>query len=92
MNDVLDALGGSLVVALLVVGWLTVRDIFRRDLGSAKASAWVLIVVLVPPLGAIAYWVTRRPRPDQVERVDANERARRDSSQRRAVDRTYPAP
>ena len=59
MNDLLEVLGGTIVVVLLVVGWLTIRDIFRRNLDTAKTGAWVLIVVLVPPFGAIAYWVTR---------------------------------
>jgi hypothetical protein len=59
MNDLLDVLGSTLVVVLLVIGWLTIRDIVRRSLGMAKTAAWVLIIVLVPPVGAIAYWVTR---------------------------------
>ena len=64
MNDLLDVLSGTLAVALLVIGWLTIRDILRggRGMTKAKAAAWVLIVVLVPPFGAIAYWVARTPR------------------------------
>ena len=75
MNDLLDVLGGTLVVVLVVVVWLTIRDIFRRSLGMAKTSAWLLIVVLLPPVGAIAYWVTRAPGPDEVKRKDDNKRA-----------------
>lgn len=83
MNDLPEVLGGTLVVVLLVVGWLTIRDIFRRSLGMAKTAAWLLIVVLLPPVGAIAYWVTRKPGPDEVERVYDNERALRESARRR---------
>ena len=61
MNDLLLVLAAILAVALVLVGLLTIRDIFRRGLGMQKASAWMLIVILVPPVGAIAYWVTRTP-------------------------------
>jgi ABC-type transport system involved in cytochrome bd biosynthesis fused ATPase/permease subunit len=92
MNALLEVLGGILVVVLLVVACLTIRDIFRRGLGMGKTSAWLLIVILVPLLGAIAYWVTRKSSPDEVERVYDNERALRESAQRRPVDNTYLGP
>ena len=89
MNDLLQVFGGTLAVTLMVVGVLTIRDVFRRGLGMGKTAAWLLIVVLVPPVGAIAYWVTRKPQPDEVERVYDNERALHDSAHRRPVDTTY---
>jgi hypothetical protein len=71
---------------LLIIGWLTIRDIVRRRLGRAKTGAWLIIVVLVPPVGAIAYWVTRKPGPDEVERMYDDKRALRESARRRPID------
>ena len=51
-----------IVTVTLVIVWvITVVDIVRRHLGTMATAAWLLIVVLIPFLGAIAYWALRKP-------------------------------
>jgi hypothetical protein len=75
-------------VALVIIWGITVFDIFRRHLGTKQTSAWLLIVVLLPFVGALAYWVLRKPEPGDAERAAAVERDRREQAQRRSFDST----
>jgi hypothetical protein len=70
-------------VALVIVWMITVVDIVRRHLGAKQTSAWLLIVVLLPFVGALAYWVLRKPEPGDAARLAAVERDRRDEARRR---------
>jgi hypothetical protein len=47
-------------VALVAVWAYTVADILRRPLDRRQTLAWVLIVILLPFVGALLYWVLRR--------------------------------
>jgi len=51
---------GSVVVMIL---WVVVLlDLFRRsDLTTAKIVLWIVVIVLVPLLGAIVYLLVRSP-------------------------------
>jgi hypothetical protein len=75
-------------VALVIVWVITVVDIVRRHLGAKQTSAWLLIVVLLPFVGAVAYWVMRKPEPGDAERASAAARDRRDQARRRSFDST----
>ena len=75
-------------VALVIVWVITVVDIVRRHLGAKQTSAWLLIVVLLPFVGALGYWVLRKPAPGDAARVAAAERDRRDQARRRPFDST----
>jgi Phospholipase_D-nuclease N-terminal len=75
-------------VALVIVWVITVFDIIRRHLGAKRTSAWLLIVVLLPFVGAAAYWVLRKPEPGDAERAAAVERDRREHARRRSFDST----
>jgi hypothetical protein len=49
---------------LLLIWIVTMVDIFRRaDLTRGKKAAWALIVLLVPIIGVIAYFIVRPPDP-----------------------------
>jgi hypothetical protein len=65
-----------------------VVDIVRRHLGSKQTSAWLLIVVLLPFAGAVAYWALRKPERGDATRVAAAERDRREQARRRSSDST----
>jgi len=77
------------IAFLLAVVWvITVVDIVRRHLGAKSTTAWLLIVLLVPFVGAILYWVMRKPTPDELQRtVDAQSDVRNEA-RRRSVDST----
>jgi hypothetical protein len=71
----------GLVVLIIVV--LTVVDIVRRHLGAGATTAWILIVIIVPIIGSIIYWVMRKDSPEEVEQSYAAEAERRAQAQRR---------
>lgn len=47
-------------VALVAVWAFTVADILRRGFDRRRLLAWILIVILLPFVGALLYWVLRR--------------------------------
>jgi hypothetical protein len=55
-------------VALVIVWVITVVDIVRRHLGAKHTAAWLLIVILLPFIGAVAYWAMRKPTAAEIER------------------------
>jgi type VI protein secretion system component VasK len=70
---------------LLMVWAVTVVDIFRSHLDRTHTAAWLLIVVLLPFVGAILYWVMRKPSGDEVQQAALAEQSRRDEARRRPV-------
>ena len=84
--------GGLLGFILLVIWVFTIVDIVKRHLGAAKTSAWILIVIIVPFLGALLYWILRKPSADELQRQVDNERAMRESAHSRPFDSTSIAP
>jgi len=68
------------VVVIIVV--LTIIDIVRRHLGPGPTAGWILIVVLLPVIGAIVYWVMRKPSADEVEQSYAADAERRAQANR----------
>ena len=75
----------TIAVLLLIVAVITVVDIVRRHLGRARTSAWILIVVLLPVIGSIAYWIQRKPTVEEVEHYADVDRDRREQARRRPV-------
>ena len=85
----LQAVGGLLGLILLVIWVFTIADIVRSHLGTAKTSAWILIVVIVPFLGALIYWFwLREPSETEVQRQIDNEQAMRESAHHAPFDST----
>jgi hypothetical protein len=58
---------GAVLVAFLWI--VTLFDLLRRHLGSKQTAAWALIIVLLPFVGAIGYWIMRKPPADEVRRA-----------------------
>ena len=87
-----EIVGGFLGFIVLVIWVLTIVDIVRRHLGAAKTAAWILIIIIVPFVGALLYWIMRKPTADEVQRQVDNERAMRDSAHNRPFDSTSIAP
>jgi hypothetical protein len=87
-----EIVGGFLGFIVLVIWVLTIVDIVRSHYGAAKTAAWIVIVLLLPFLGALFYWIMRKPTPDEVQRQVDNERAMRESAEHRPFDSTSIAP
>ena len=86
---ILFAVGGLLGLILLVIWVLTIVDIVRSHLGAAKTSAWILIVIILPFVGALLYWfVLRQPTEGEVQRRIDNESAMRENARHTPFDST----
>jgi hypothetical protein len=62
----MSLLWGVMIVVVAIVWLVTVSDLVRRHLGTKRTVAWLLIVLIVPLLGAALYWVLRGPEPTTV--------------------------
>lgn len=58
-----------ILLPLLVIWAVALIDIFRRHLPRATTAAWVLIVVLLPVVGTIAYFLLRKPTKEEIEQA-----------------------
>ena len=68
---------GIIGFAVLILWVLALIDLSRRpDLDRTHRMAWVLIIVLLPIIGAIAYLVMRPTLPDEREKIIRDEAAR----------------
>lgn len=60
---------GLFIIVLWVLGLV---DVFRRpDFDRGKRAAWVLIIVLLPIVGTIAYFINRPTLPEEREKIIA---------------------
>jgi hypothetical protein len=60
----------SVIVVPLVIIWaLGVFDIFRSHRSRSTTAAWLLIVILLPVIGSIAYWILRKPSEKEIMRA-----------------------
>lgn len=76
--------------ALLAVWIGTAVDIRRRRLGVWKAVGWLLVALLVPFIGALIYWLMRKPDADESERAAAAAASQRAETRDRGIDSTRP--
>ena len=61
---------GILGVIILICWVLGLADVTKRpDFDRAKKSAWILIIVLLPVVGTIVYFVMRPTLPDEREKI-----------------------
>ena len=56
-------------IPLLVIWAIAIVDIIRRDLSSMTKAAWIMIVLILPVIGTIAYFVMRKPTEQEVRRA-----------------------
>jgi hypothetical protein len=58
---------GLVVIALWIIGLV---DLSRRpDLDRQRRFTWILLIVLLPIVGTIIYWVKRPILPDEREKI-----------------------
>lgn len=59
-------LSGFLIVGLIVVWCAVIYDLLQRaDVSQWQKVVWAVVVVLLPVLGTLAYYLTR-PAPEKV--------------------------
>jgi hypothetical protein len=58
-----------ILVPVLLIWAVGLIDIFRRDLPRGTKAAWVLIVVLLPIVGTIAYFLLRKPTEKEIRQA-----------------------
>jgi hypothetical protein len=54
-------------ICVAIIWVITLIDLFRRHLGAGPTAGWLIIVILLPFIGAVAYWIVRKPSSDEVE-------------------------
>jgi len=73
----------TLIAILVAVIWvITLIDLFRRHLGVGPTIGWLVLVIVLPFVGAIIYWIVRKPSADEVQHYVDVERATRHEEQR----------
>jgi phospholipase D-like protein len=80
--------GGVFGLILLAIWVVTIIDIVGHHLGAAKTSAWILIIIIVPFLGSLLYWILRKPTPEEIQRHVDGQLALRDATRARDFDST----
>jgi hypothetical protein len=55
----------SVIAAILAI--VSIVDIVQRHYGGGKTVLWIVIVVIFPFLGSIAYWALRPNAPGEAE-------------------------
>jgi amino acid transporter len=76
---------GFVVVAVIVIG--TIVDVFRRHYSTKATLGWLLLVVILPVVGALIYWGTRKPTDHEVEEKYLGEADVRRSREAQPFDR-----
>lgn len=68
-----------ILIPLLVVWGIGLMDIFRRDLPRGRKAGWILVVVLLPVVGTITYFLFRKPTEAEIKHAQqAGAERRRD--------------
>jgi membrane protease YdiL (CAAX protease family) len=65
-----------ILVPLLVIWAVGLIDIFRRDLPRGTKTAWTLIVVLLPVVGTVTYFLLRKPTEKEIQEAGVRQRHR----------------
>jgi Phospholipase_D-nuclease N-terminal len=59
----------AIATLIVVIDALTLVDAARRPHSRWGLVAWVLAVLVLPLVGAVAYWVLRGPAPSDAARA-----------------------
>jgi hypothetical protein len=85
-------IGGVFGLILLAIWVITIIDMVGRHLGAGKTAAWLVIVLLLPFVGSLLYWILRKPTAEEIQRQVDGERALRDAARARDFDTTSIGP
>jgi hypothetical protein len=60
-----------ILIPLLIVWVIGIFDILRSPLGGSTKAFWILIVLILPVVGTLIYFATRRPTAEEIEKTQA---------------------
>jgi Phospholipase_D-nuclease N-terminal len=55
-----------ILIPLAIVWALAIVDIVRRHLPLAQTAGWILLVVLLPVIGTLVYFLLRKPTEEEI--------------------------
>ena len=58
-----------IVVPLVIIWVLGIVDIFQSHRSRSTTAAWLIIVILLPVIGSITYWIVRKPTEKEIMRA-----------------------
>jgi hypothetical protein len=76
------------ICALAVIWVISIVDLFRHHYSGWTTFGWLALIVILPFIGAIAYWAMRKPSADELEREVMGEAELRRSAAARPFDST----
>lgn len=57
-----------IVAVLIAVVWaFTAADVFRQHYSGWATFGWLVLIVMLPFVGSLIYWIRRTPSADEVE-------------------------
>jgi Phospholipase_D-nuclease N-terminal len=60
-----------ILLPLVVIWVIGLVDIVRRDLPRQATIAWILVVLLLPLVGTLLYFLLRKPTQEELRRAQA---------------------
>jgi phospholipase D-like protein len=60
-----------ILIPLLIVWVIGIFDILRSSLRRSTKAVWIVIVLILPVVGTVIYFATRRPTPEDIEGIQA---------------------
>ena len=73
------ALWVFILIPLAIVWALGIVDILRRHLSLAQTAGWILLVVVLPVIGTLVYFLLRKPTQEEILRAQQAAADHRDS-------------
>jgi Phospholipase_D-nuclease N-terminal len=72
-----------ILLPLVVVWIIGLVDIFRRELSRQAKAGWILIVVVLPLVGTLVYFLLRKPTKREIQLAQRARAERPDDSEAR---------
>jgi len=76
----MNLIWATISIAVLIIWVITIFDLFRHHLGASRTALWLLLIIILPFVGAVIYWSVRKPDPGEAEREAEGIAARREEA------------
>jgi hypothetical protein len=74
------------IAVLIIVAVITIVDAVRQKNGGWSMAGWVLLIVILPAIGCLIYWITRDYTSDDVEQAFLADQDRRYETAHKPID------